>query len=227
MKTAIRIAKMELSALFYSPIAWLLLVVFVFQCGFSYTDKLGGFVAMQGTVASKEFLAYFTNKIYGVPYGVFPEIIGKLYLYIPLLTMGLMSREVSSGTIKLLYSSPIKVSAIVLGKFLSMMVYNLLLILVIAALVIISCFNISHADYGQLLSALLGIYLLLNAFSAMGLFMSCLTSYQVVAALSTFVLFAFLTYIGSVGQDIDFVREITYALSISGRTRHMVSGLIS
>jgi ABC-2 type transport system permease protein len=227
MKTAIKIARLELSTLFYSPIAWFLLIVFFFQCGFSYTDKIGDYVTMQGTGVPREFLTYLTDKIYGYPYGMFPNIIGKLFLYIPLLTMGLISRELNSGTIKLLYSSPIRISQIVIGKFLAMMMYNLLLILVLTTFVVVSCFNITHVDYGQLLSALLGIYLMLCAFTAIGLFMSCLTSYQVVAALSTFVLFAFLTYVGSIGQEIDFVRDITYALSISGRTSHMVSGLIS
>ena len=39
--------------------------------------------------------------------------------------MGLMSREFGSGSIKLLYSSPITNTQIVLGKFLAMMVYGL------------------------------------------------------------------------------------------------------
>ena len=45
----------------------------------------------------------------------------------PLLTMGLMSREFSSRSIKLLYSSPVTSSQIVMGKFLAMMAYGLVL----------------------------------------------------------------------------------------------------
>ena len=47
--------------------------------------------------------------------GLFPSVQGYLYLYIPLLTMGLMSRELGSGSIKLLYSSPVTNTQIILG----------------------------------------------------------------------------------------------------------------
>ncbi|HEY0176748.1 MAG TPA: Gldg family protein, partial [Pedobacter sp.] len=231
MKTAIRIARLELSTLFYSHIAWFLLIVFLFQRGLSYTEKIDNYLTLQQLGSPKDLLIYATNTIFGLPgglpNGVLSEIISRLYLYLPLLTMGLMSREISSGTIKLLYSSPVKINQIIFGKFLSMIVYNFLLILILGVFVIMGCFHIAHADVGQLFSGLLGIYLLLCAYAAIGLFMSCLTSYQVVAALSTFVLFALLSYIGSLWQNIDYARDVTYALSISGRTTHMIAGLIS
>src|SRR5262249_13189498 len=87
--------------------------------------------------------------------------------------------------------------------------------------------NIQHADTGMLCAGLLGVYLLVCAYAAIGLFMSCLTSYQVVAALSTLVVLAALSYIGELWQDIDVVRDLTYFLSIQGRANHMLSGLIT
>ncbi len=56
--------------------------------------------------------------------------------------------------------------------------------------------------------------------------MSSLTSYQVVAAVGTLIIFAVLNLIGSVAQEYDFVREITYWLSVPTRTFDMLSGLI-
>jgi ABC-2 type transport system permease protein len=88
-------------------------------------------------------------------------------------------------------------------------------------------FNIKSPDGGMLSSGLLGFYLLLCAYSAIGLFMSCLTTYQVVAAVSTFVMIGILSYIGNLWQGIDFVRDLTYFLSLSGRTEHMLGGLIT
>src|SRR5260221_294316 len=99
--------------------------------------------------------------------------------------MGLMSRETSSGTIKLLYSSPIKVREIILGKFLAMMFYNLVLILILSLIVVCALFNVHSADACLLFSAFFGLYLLLCAYSAFGLYMSSLTSSQAVPALST------------------------------------------
>jgi ABC-2 type transport system permease protein len=228
MKTIFKIAKTELALLFYSPIAWFLLIAFLFQCGLAYTGTLEGYLTQQELGGrGLKYLTFLTSKIFAPPYGIWPGLASKLYLYLPLLTMGLMSREISTGTLKLLYSSPIKVREIILGKFLAMMVYNLVLVLILALIVVFALLNIHAADTGMLFSALFGIYLLLCAYASIGLFMSCLTSYQVVAALSTLVLLAVLSYIGTVWQDIDFVRDLTYFLSITGRADHMLLGLIT
>ena len=228
MKTIFKIAKTELALLFYSPIAWFLLVAFLFQCGLAYTSAVENFLTTQemgGQVLS--WLAFLTSKIFAPPYGIWPGLVGKLYLYLPLLTMGLMSREINGGTIKLLYSSPIKVREIIFGKFLAMMLYNLILVAILFIIVVFGLFHVHAADAGLLFSGLLGIYLLLCTYAAIGLFMSCLTSYQVVAALSTLVLLAALSYVGTLWQDLDFVRDLTYFLSISGRADHMLLGLIT
>lgn len=55
--------------------------------------------------------------------GIYEVIQETIYLYIPLLTMNLMSREYSSGSIKLLYSSPVNSIQIITGKFVSMVVF--------------------------------------------------------------------------------------------------------
>jgi len=228
MKKTLRIARIELSTLFYSPIAWFLLIVLMVQVALGYTTM------MEWMEQSKQMnpgasMGALTAQVYpgGFGSGIFSAILGKLYLYIPLITMGLMSRELSSGTIKLLYSSPIKVREIIYGKFVAMMAYNALLIGVLLLFVIAGVIMIPHLDYGLIFSGLLGIYLLLCAYSAIGLFMSSLTSYQVVAAISTFVIFALLSYVGDVWQDIDVVRDLTWSLAISGRAEKMIGGLIT
>ena len=228
MKTTFKIAKTELALLFYSPIAWFLLVAFMFQAGLAYTGELDGYLTQQELGGrGLKYLQFLTSGIFAPPYGIWPNLTGKLYLYLPLLTMGLMSREINSGTIKLLYSSPIKIREIIFGKFIAMMFYNLILVLILAVIVLCGLADIQSADAGMLFAGLLGIYLLLCTYAAIGLFMSSLTSYQVVAALSTLVLLAVLSYIGTLWQDIDFVRDLAYFLSISGRADHMLLGLIN
>ncbi len=227
MKTILRIAKLELNTLFYSPIAWFLAIVFLIQAGLTYLGNINSYLNLQDLGGQNLwFLKHLTLHVFGPPFGMFSVVMSKIYLYLPLLTMGLISREVSSGTIKLLYSSPIKVNQIVFGKFFAMMGYNLLLIAILAIFCVSALFNILSADVGVLLSGMLGIFLLLCAYAAIGLFMSCLTSYQIVAALSTLVVFAVLDYVGQLWQGIDFVRDLTYFLSISQRTNHFLYGLI-
>ena len=64
--------------------------------------------------------------------GIYEVIQPTIYLYIPLLTMNLMSREYASGSIKLLYSSPVSSFQIIGGKFLAMVFIALLFVVILA-----------------------------------------------------------------------------------------------
>ena len=123
--TTLKIAGTELSLLFYSPIAWFMLVAFLLQCALTYTDTVDGVLISQqlgGTYL--ESLYYITRKIFSEqPFGYFQGMKNYVYLYLPLLTMGLISREISSGTIKLLYSSPARLREIVYGKYMAMIAF--------------------------------------------------------------------------------------------------------
>ncbi|TDQ77920.1 Gldg family protein [Sphingobacterium yanglingense] len=226
MKTILRIARVELSALFYSPIAWFLLILFYIQVSMSYLDQLTSLSTHQELGNS---LSNLTFEFFASPRGglFITGVLRYLYLYIPLITMGLISRETHSGTIKLLYSSPVKLSSIVLGKYVSMLFFNLCLILVLFITIIFASSHIEAMDYGLVFSGLLGIYLLLSAYAAIGLFMSSLSQYQVVAAIATFAVFALLKFVGTVWQEYDLLREVTGYLSISGRTESMIMGLVT
>jgi len=223
MRQIFKIAKAELFTLFYSPIAWMILVVFAFQTGMVYVDHLKELLQMKKM--GYEF-SYLSAGIFSGQLGVFASVQKYLYLYMPLLTMSLMSRELSSGSIKLLYSSPVTSSQIIRGKYLAMLVYSLILLSVLLVYVIISASIVENFELAPVISGLFSIYLLMSAYAAIGLFMSSLTSYQVVAALGTLVLLGALSYMGKVWQDMEFVRDITYWLSISGRGNEMIGGLI-
>lgn len=225
MKTIFRVAKTELKLLFYSPIAWLLIIIFLIQCGIVYTKMLNDMAVTQEGGYKIPFS--IIASIFLGSNGLLSTVMGNLYLYLPLLTMGLISRETSSGTIRLLYSSPIRIREIVLGKFSAMMVISLLLVAIVSFFMGISYFTVKSPDTGMLLSSLLGLFLLLCAYSAIGLFMSCLTTYQIVAAVCTFVLFGILYNISGLWRGVPFLRDVTYFLSVAGRTDWMLVGLIT
>ncbi|WP_295125338.1 Gldg family protein [uncultured Chitinophaga sp.] len=228
MKTIFKIAKTEIRQLFYSPIAWFLLIVFMVQCSLAYAQVIDDYARRQELGgAAMTSMKELTSWIFSVRYGIFRGIMQNLYLYIPLLTMGLISRETSSGTIKLLYSSPVTVTQIVLGKYVSMLIYSLCMLAVIVFLMIVGSFNIQSVDVGLMITSLFGFYLLLCTYAAIGLFMSSLTTYQVLAAISTFVMIGFLSYVGDMWQRYDFIRDLTYFLSLTGRTENLLAGLIS
>jgi ABC-2 type transport system permease protein len=104
MRKILKIAKVELNVLFYSPVAWLLLTVFFVQCSVQFFE---GLLATRTLLSSGyPITASLTaNLLSTEPSGLALSVLGSLYLYIPILTMGLISREMSSGSIKLLQTS--------------------------------------------------------------------------------------------------------------------------
>ena len=224
MKRILKLAKAELQMLFYSPVAWLILVIFTFQVTMEFCNTFENLVKAQEL---KQGLKELTLGIFSSRDGLFNNILSYLYFYIPVLTMGLMSREYSSGSIKLLYAAPIRNSQIILGKFLSVMIYALVMLAIVGVFVIYSCFAIHKFDIWPILCGMFGIYLTICAYAAIGLFMSCLTSYQIIAAVGTFATLAALSYLPKIWQDYALVRDITFWLGINGRSAGFVSGLIS
>jgi len=94
MKTTLRIARLELKLLFYSPIAWLVLIIFTVKDGIDFSSILHDWA---GAAHSGYKLANVTEGIYNPVQGFFKSVQEDLMLFIPFLTMGLMSREFSSG----------------------------------------------------------------------------------------------------------------------------------
>ena len=226
MKIIFRISKLELSKLFYSPIAWLLLIIFSLQAGIKFTSLLSD---IQSQMDAGISLSGLSSDIFSSQYSHFLWVYIKnnLSFYIPLLTMGLLSKEIGSGSIKLLYSSPIKFRQIVLGKFLGAVAYIIILMLVLFIIVLAAGFAIDQLDYGYVLTGLLGLFLLSCAYASIGLYISSLTSYQIVAAIGTLAVLSLLNLIGNFGQTVPILKDILYWLSISSRTKDFIDGLIN
>src|ERR1700748_2283403 len=165
MRKILKIARLELSILFYSPVAWLVLAIFMVQSGITFLGVL------QNTRTTLS-LGYQTQPITGSLFagnsGLFTQMTGYIYLYLPILTMGLMSREPSSGSIKLLLSSPVKLREIILGKYLAIIGYGLTLIFALMTFGVIAALFVKHADLGLICSGLLALYLLICTYAAIG-----------------------------------------------------------
>ena len=222
MRQTLQIMCTELRQLFYSPVAWTLLVIFILQSGFPFLDAFRQGLKMM--VLGDPFWRA-TDQLYAS--GLMQTVQHSIYLYLPLLTMGLLSNEYSSGSIKLLYSSPVRSLQVIMGKYLSVICYGGILLLVLLSFVTLGIVRVPHFSYPVVGSALLAFILLFMAYAAIGLFISCLTEYQIVSAVATFAVFAALNYVGELGQDIPVVRDICYWLCLPLHTSNMVHGLIS
>ncbi|MBO9634343.1 MAG: Gldg family protein [Chitinophagaceae bacterium] len=234
MKLLLKITKNELRNLFYSPVAWILTVLFLLLCSYNFTSNL--YIWAKNTDLFKSFDKDFLIKstgsttfgLYNDPAGgFFASILPHIYLFVPLLTMGIISREINNGTIRLLYSSPVTLRQIVIGKYLALMIYNLVFIFMPFIFVVVGFINVPNLDYGPLFSALLGFYLLLSAFTAIGFFMSSLTTYPIVSAVASFTFLLVLSMIGGLWQQYDLVRDITWFLSMNNRVNKLIAGLIT
>lgn len=224
MKTIYYIAKNELRQLFYSPIAWILLVIFFVQTGFAFSEVFSMMLRYRQLGFG---LSGVTNQVFMDSWsGIYPSIQGYLFLYIPLLTMGIMNRDKTAGTDKLLLSSPISETQVVCGKFLSMVIYGLVMMSCLIIQILVCTVVIDHIDIGPVLSGFLGLYLLLLAYAAIGIFMSSLTRYQIIAAVGSIATLSAMNYMTTVGQGIPVVREITYWLGIAGRADTFIMGMI-
>jgi ABC-2 type transport system permease protein len=234
MRLIIKIAKNELRNLFYTPVAWFLLILFWVLCSLFYVQRFSRLANnMYNAIQEYPYIKYISpaNLTAGLVTsplsGMCANILQYLYLFMPLLTMGVISREFNSGSFKLLYASPLRLRQLVIGKYLGLTVFNLLFLLILGVFMVTAAFDIQSVDTGLLISAALGIFLLLSSYAAVGFFASSLTRYPIAAALISFVILIVLGNIDQVWQQYDFVRDLTYFLSLKNRTNRVLNGLLT
>jgi ABC-2 type transport system permease protein len=176
------IARHELRRLFLSPLAWIILAVVEFILAWMFLQHVESFLAIQSQLLGM-------NSEFGVTEVVATPLFGNaavvLLLVVPLVSMRLVTEERRNKTLPLLFSAPLSMTEIVLGKYLGLYAFLLIQLLLIT-LMPLSLLTGGGLDFGLLASGLLGLALLLGGFAAVGLFMSTLTQHQTVAAVSTF-----------------------------------------
>ncbi|WP_421918611.1 Gldg family protein [Marinifilum sp.] len=223
MKITLKIAKLQLLNLMYSPISWVVLMVFALYSGIQFT---GGLESIHGFFKQRpDGMSLITNRLFTRDYyGYFFKMKELMFLFVPILTMGFISNEMNSGTIKLLYSSPLKIRNIVVGKYVAMLVFSLAIILVMAMAIIGAGFFIPGMDTGVTIAGLIGFFLLIATYSAVGLFMSSLSRYQIISGIATIAFLYVLDFLGGLAQDVPVLRDILYWLSISNHSTPALQG---
>jgi ABC-2 type transport system permease protein len=179
----INVARKELKSLFASPMGWIILALLMLAFGSFYLQGVNNyFDVMSGSIRPAERVGvtiFVGQTVYGIA--------SFLMLFaVPLLSMGLISGERKSQTLPFLFSAPISLAEIVVGKFLGLIIF--LSILVAYILLMLSTLNIwADIDFGYLLSNSLGLILLAASFAALGIYFSSLTSQPIVAAILSFI----------------------------------------
>ena len=211
--------KKELQSYFSSPIAYIIITVFLTLAGFFFYTNILNFNIrnMGGGITLTE----------GVWLYFFQDIRFIFLLVIPLLTMRLFAEEVKLGTIELLFTYPIRDIEILTGKFLASLSLLLFILLLTLSYPISLATIWSPVGSGSLLAGYLGLFLLGTSFIACGIFISSLTENQIVAAIGTLgvlILFWFLTWNEAIAEP-GFMK-ILLRLSLFDRTYNFFRGVI-
>src|SRR5579885_3393629 len=181
----------EFSAYFLSPIAYVVLVVFLFVTGDLFATTLGLLTAKGPVGTESPMQTLFGDKLFWL-----------VFLFIPpLLTMRLFAEERSSGTLEMLMTAPLRDWQVVLCKYLACLAFYTVLwlptLFYLPALLGAQApvFHSVWTDEGLLLVAGLACFLAGAMFLAIGLFISSLVRNQMVAAI--LALAVGLVFIGS------------------------------
>ncbi len=179
------VAKKEIRSYFYSPIAYAVVAVFLVLVGFFFYSLISWFNSMAIQMTQNPYYYQQANINQMVYSPLFHNISIILLLMLPLLTMRLFSEEKKMGTDELLFTSPVSVNEIILGKFAASL-FVLFVMLLLTALLSIFTFAYGNPELAPILNGYLGLFLMGAAFIAIGLFFSSLTENQIVSASLTF-----------------------------------------
>ncbi len=180
--SALIIASRELRSLFLSPLAWSILAVVQFLLAYIFLSQVEYFQMLQPRIAALESSPGVTDLIVAPLFGNAGVI---LLLVTPMLTMRLISEERRNRTLSLLFSAPVSISEIVLGKYLGILAFLAIMIAMIAAMPLALTVG-TNLDWGKFAACVLGLALLLSSFAAIGLYLSSLATQPVVAAVGSF-----------------------------------------
>jgi len=197
MKNVWHVMVKELKSYFYSPVAYVVLTLFILLVGWRFSVLLVN-AALQ-TAAGTQY-APFDGPQY-VVLNHFAVISTVLLFLLPLITMGVYAEEKKKGTMELLFTLPLSNGQIILGKFLANFLFCLLLFCG-SAIPLVALFRFAATPPAVLpiLVGYLGIVLLTAAVLSLGHFLSTLTENQIVAAILTFVLVIVLYFFNEFGQ---------------------------
>lgn len=122
-----------------------------------------------------------------------------LFIIVPILTMRVMAEERKQKTDQLLYTAPVKITDIVLGKYFAMEATFLIPVVLFGFYpLIMKIYGKTPESMAMDYVALFGFFLLGSLYLAIGLFLSSITESQVIAAVLTFGVLMITYFIGGI-----------------------------
>jgi ABC-2 type transport system permease protein len=177
MEKVLLLTRREISSYFVSPVAYVAMALFLVISGFFFA------------------MADFRPGQPAAMKSIFEVMMVILVFVIPIVTMRCLSEERRNGTLETLLTAPITDTQVVLAKFLGSWLFYLAMLAPTALyLVLLTLFG--NPELGPVASGYLGLALLGMLYVAIGVFASSLTSSQVIAAVTAFVILVVLAMLG-------------------------------
>lgn len=203
------IFKRELKAYFTSPLGYVFLAIFYAFSGlFFYIFSL----SVGSTDISSVFLMMFI----------------VLMVFVPLLTMRLLSEDKKQKTDQLTLTAPVSLLSIVMGKFLA--AYAIFAIGVAVMPVygfVMSTF--ATVSWLPIWGNTVGLLLLGGIFVSIGLFISSLTENQMIAAIGSFFINLMILLMNTLKSALPngFLQDVLSSISVYSRYSEITNGIFS
>jgi len=215
------IARREFTTMFLSPLAWVILGIMQTILGYMFLAQLDNYFTLQPQLLNLKNAPGVTDIVIASLFQLAAII---LLMIMPLITMRTIAEEKRNKTLSLLISSPISMTEIVLGKFLGLFLFVVVLVSLLM-LMPLSLYMGTELDAGKLFAIYLAMLLLLGSFAAIGLYLSSLTDNQTIAATSTFGALLMLWIIDWIGESIADSDSVVSYLSILHHHQNMLQGV--
>jgi len=214
------ILKREVFTFFVTPLAWVLICVFLLVQGMHFYLLVDHFSNQAEAISDQTPVqAFFGNTV--LLYLV-------LFLLIPPITMRLFAEERRSGTVESLLTAPVSPAAVVLAKYVSALVtYIAMWAPTVLYLVILN--RTGPIDWHVAFAAYLGVFCVGAGYLSLGLLMSALTKSQFVALILTAmcIMGLFIVGVGEfVTQEGQTIHAICAHVSVWAHMNDFGSGII-
>ena len=200
MRHILNIMSRELRAYFVSPLAYVILIFFLFIVGMFFVQVVFSYSQISLEVSRNPAWASQVN-LHDIVIRNFYSTFSVIMLFVaPLLSMRVLAEEKKLGTAEMLLTAPISTMQLVIGKYLGALGFGVCILIVSLQYPLFLVFMGARPEVGPLAAVYLGTLLLMGAFLAVGVFASSLTSNQLVAAIIAFVINLFFWVVGFLGE---------------------------
>jgi ABC-2 type transport system permease protein len=226
MRNILAIAQKELKSYFASPIAYIVIGLFALFFGYFWAVYLSVFLRDSMSMGQMGMNQQAMNVNQQLLRPVLQNVTVLLLFVLPAITMRSFAEERRSGTVELLFTSPVSDVQIVLGKFLgALALYAVMMSVTLVHNGVLFFFG--RPEWKPILTSYLGLLLLGGSFLSIGLFISTLTTNQIVAYVATFSTFLMLWVISWLGSvKAGWYTDLTAYMSIIEHFDDFTKGVI-